>query len=218
MRIAILEDEILVSDMLSTIIERNGFDTLAIAETIKDAKEIISLQPDLFFVDIRLGENENGIDFGSFLHEKGIPFIYVTANNEIEVMREAVITQPEAYITKPFNEKDVVAAIQLYALKKQSIYKLTIITPKGNELISENQILFCEADGVYTKLYTINKVITQRIKLKDLLEKLSDNFIRVHRSYIINKTKVTSFKSSNVKIGTHEIPVARTYRSVLKNL
>jgi len=218
MKIAILEDEILVSDMLSTIIEKNGFTTLAMSENIADAKEVVALKPDLFFVDIRLGENENGIEFGKFLQEKGIPFIYVTANNELEVMRKAVITQPEAYITKPFNEKDVVAAVQLHALKKQADKKLTIITPKGNELIAESDILFCEADGVYSNIQTNTKVITQRIKLKDLDEKLSENFVRVHRSYLVNKSKIDAFKSTHVVIGSHEIPVARTYRSVLKEL
>lgn len=218
MKIAILEDEILVSDMLSSIIERNGFTTLAISETIDEAKQHVLLKPDLFFVDIRLGENENGINFGKYLQEKGIPFIYVTANNELEVMRTAVITEPQAYITKPFNEKDIVAAVQLYALKKQSDRKLAIITPKGNELISESDILFCEADGVYSNIQTTSKTITQRIKLKDLNEKLSENFVRVHRSYLVNKSKIESYKSAIIKLGEYEIPVARTYKSVLKQL
>lgn len=216
-RVVIVEDEIIVAEHLENILKKNGFEPIAYAETIAEANKSIELKPDLFLLDIRLSNNESGIDFGAVLNEKKIPFIYITANNEIEVMKVAIQTKPETYITKPFKEGDVLAALELVKLKLNSVKTIPILTKKGEERILESDIIYCQADGVYTNIFTTNSEIIQRIKLKDIEEKLSDDFIRVHRSYVVNKSKITAKKSSSVFIGQKEIPISRSYKINLSN-
>ncbi len=218
MKVAIVEDEIIVADHLENILLKNGYKPVALAENIVEANEAIAQKPDLFLLDIRLSNDDNGIDFAATLSEKKIPFIYITANNEMEVMKVAIQTKPETYITKPFKEGDVIAALELVKLKLNSVKFINILTKKGEERLLESDIRYCEADGVYTMIHTIKNEIIQRIKLKDLEVKLSDDFIRVHRSYVVNKTKISSKKASSVYIENVEIPVSRSYKKDVSEL
>jgi len=214
-KVVIVEDEVLVADHLATILSKHKFNVVATAENLKEAESTLALSPDLFLLDIRLSEIESGINFGAKLQKLAIPFVYITANNEIEVLREAIKTEPEAYITKPFNERDVIAAVELVNFKMNNEKSISIITNKGIEKLLEKDILYCKADGVYTDIITENQSITQRVKLKELEDKLSNNFIRIHRSYIINKTKISSRKANSIFIGQMELPVSRSYKKDL---
>ncbi|MEO9532294.1 MAG: response regulator transcription factor [Crocinitomicaceae bacterium] len=211
-RVAIVEDEMIVAEHLENILINNQYLPIALAQNIAEAKEAISEKPDLFLLDIRLADEDNGIDFGAFLKEKNIPFIYITANNELEVMRKAIQTQPATYITKPFKESDVLAALELVKIKLSSERFVSIIGSRGEEKLAENDILYVQADGVYSIIYCEDDKITQRINLKELELKLSDQFIRIHRSYLVNKEKVTSKKASSVFINQIELPVSRSYK------
>ncbi len=212
MKVVIIEDEYIVADHLSKILKKHGFETIAMADNLVDAVETLKQLPDLYLLDIRLANNHNGIDFGKTLQTKVIPFIYITANNELEVIKKAIATHPESYITKPFNERDVVAAIELVKLKNLTKNRIKIITPKGTISLLEKEILYCKADGSYTNIITANKTYIQRLSLKEISEKLSNNFVRVHHSYLVNKNKITSQKATSLYIEAIEIPISRSYK------
>src|SRR5690606_3356469 len=107
MKILIVEDEFLIVDMIKIMLKQNGFTSIEHANTLKYAHELLENNPDICLLDIRLGE-ENGIDFGKVLDERKIPFLYITANNDIQTIKLAAITNPQSYLSKPINEKDLV--------------------------------------------------------------------------------------------------------------
>ncbi|UKN00984.1 response regulator transcription factor [Paracrocinitomix mangrovi] len=217
MKAVIVEDEIIVADHLKTILESNKIDVVGMCENLEEAENSLLQKPDFYLLDIRLSHGHNGIDFGMKLKQLGIPFVYITANNEVEVMKEAIKTNPENYITKPFRKADVLAGLEFVKLKIEKNHFIEIITSKGTEKLMESDILYCQADGVYTNIFTSNRgVVTQRINLKDLEEKLSDQFIRIHRSFVVNEDKITAKKANKVFIDDMEFPVSRSYKSVLK--
>ena len=106
----------------------------------------------------------------------------------------------------------MIAAIELIRLKKLAKKQLEIITSKGIELVLESDILYCEAEGSYTKIVTENKLITQRITLKKISEKLSTDFVRIHRSFIVNKQKITTQNINSVYINQTKLPISRSYK------
>ena len=212
MKAIIVEDEYIIADHLQTILLKAGVEVLEIADNLNDAEKTLALCPDFYLLDIRLGKNESGITFGKRLKAFKIPFMYITANNELTVLSEAVATQPETYISKPFHERDVIAAVELLKLRIRQQPYITVISNKGGRKIPEQNILYCEADGSYSRIYTADEVIVQRITLKELEAILSDNFLRVHRSFLINKNHIASQKSNSLFIGNREIPKSRTYR------
>ena len=93
--------------------------------------------------------------------------------------------------------------------------KVRIITKKGKREISSKNILFIKSEGAYIELHTTNEIIIQRMLLKDIETLLPKQFVRIHRSYIINKDVVDKKTSTIVTVGEHELPISRNYK---KNL
>ena len=114
MNVMIVEDEVLVSEYLKGIVEQNGIRVVAQFESASESIDFLkSNKPDLCLLDIRLLNGESGIDVGMELSKLGIPFIFITANNDLATIKEAVKAKPVAYLSKPFNERDVLASIEI---------------------------------------------------------------------------------------------------------
>lgn len=212
MRVVIVEDELLIAEQLEDILSANDCSVIGIAQTLEKASNLLHLTPDFVFLDIQLKNNENGIDFGNTLNQQGIPFIYITANTEVETLKEAVKTNPISYISKPFKSNDVIAALELIRLKHQMKPKITLKLANKNVNVFLDDILFCEAKGSYTEIVTKQHRYTKRINLKDFLEHLESNFVRVHRSFVVNKNQITYKTATSVFFNTLEIPVSKLYK------
>jgi len=215
MNAIIVEDELIIADHLAQILSSINVNVIEIIDDLTEAEKSLARAPDFYFLDIRLSNNQNGIEFGKVLNNLAIPFIYITANNELEILKKAIATQPTSYITKPFKERDVIAAVELIKLKTKVANYLQIITPKGIKKIAEQEILYCEAKGSYVNIVTENGTFVQRMTLKKTLEMLSDDFLRIHRSFIINKHKISSSKSNTIYISEFPLPISRAYKSLL---
>lgn len=211
MSILIVEDEYLIADMLNTMLKRNGNKNVFHAETIEKAILALDNEPEICLVDIRLN-GENGIDFAHILNIKDIPFIFITANNEIETIKKAALTNPQAYLTKPIKEKDLVATLEIIRARFPKYF--WVRTNLGKQKIKQSEILFIEADNVYSKIVCENKTYVERITLKEIEIHLETNFIKVHRSFIVNKEKIDSFKSNELHIGNHMIPISKKYHEM----
>lgn len=105
-------------------------------------------------------------------------------------------------------------------LKKLGRDKYLIIESNKEQIrIKESQILFLESFKDYVEINTINKKYLYRSTMKNMEIQLSpSNFMRVHRSYIIQKDKIDSISKDQVKIGDRYIPVGKTYREEVKEL
>ncbi len=76
---------------------------------------------------------------------------------------------------------------------------------------------YIRSDGNYIEFFTENEKLIDRNKLVAILRQLPPNFIRIHRSYIVNKNFITSTTSSTVIIKSNiEIPLSRTFKKNLK--
>lgn len=211
MKILIIEDELLVADYIRQILIRNGHAVLGIADTLADVEQKLIGQPDACLLDIRLSDGENGIRIGALLKDKGIPFIYLTANNEMSTIQQAITTQPETYLSKPFNERDIIAALALIEMKQKASSSIQLRGSQGHFNLLLSEILFLKADNVYTEVHTRDKVFIERQTLKEMEEQLGNSFKRVHRSFIVNTDHIQSRKRNSIFINGFEIPVSRNY-------
>ena len=217
MKGVIVEDEFLVADHLRKILVRQDVEVIDMVDNVESAVDLISRSPDFFLVDIRLSNNSNGISLGEKLNKHRIPFIYITANNEIDVIKRAASTKPQTYITKPFNERDVIAAVEVIRGQYSSSVFFNVLTPKGKVEIPLNEILYFEADGSYTKIVTADQTYLKRVSLKEILDNVTIDFIRIHRSYIVNVQQITSRKANSVFIGETELNISRSYKKNLQD-
>ncbi|MDO3644374.1 sigma 54-interacting transcriptional regulator [Mucilaginibacter sp. L3T2-6] len=113
-KILIVEDEFIIADVLQDILGRNKFEVCGIADTVDEAVQMVEkYRPELVLVDIYLKGKKTGIDLAKILTEVNIPFIYISANSNQQVLEAAKKTNPYGFIVKPFREKDVLVAIDI---------------------------------------------------------------------------------------------------------
>ena len=78
---------------------------------------------------------------------------------------------------------------------------------------SFDKVLYCEALGDYVKVHLTNKTFIITTTMKGILADLpSDQFMRTHKSYIINKTKFEYIEGNQIKIDKHMVSIGQSYR------
>ncbi|TXC78669.1 LytR/AlgR family response regulator transcription factor [Luteibaculum oceani] len=217
MNVLIVEDELLVADHIADIIQSQGANVVGLARDVEEASTFLNSHTlDLIFLDIFL-ENSNGIDFGRKLRNThpNIPFIFLTANIDKETLREAVDCKPFSYISKPFQETDIIAAIELIKSSNHGTNGLKIKSSDGMVDVPFNEIFYIVADGVYCNIHTEKRSYLHRASLTELMNLLPHaEFQRTHRSYIVNRNHIQAKKSDNLIVANELIPVSKSYRNL----
>lgn len=113
-KILIVEDEFIIADTLSRIIKKAGYELAGIANTVKEALEIIHRrEPNFVLIDIQLIGELSGIDLANSLTELNLPFIFISANSNQSILEAAKKTKPYGFVIKPFRDKDVIVALEI---------------------------------------------------------------------------------------------------------
>jgi len=201
----------------------------AICGNALEAKRILLEQTiDIIFLDIHLPIMD-GISFLKVL--KNPPqIIFTTAFKEYAT--NAFDLEACDYLVKPFSLDRFIVAVDkvIERLNVSAINPMQKIAKEENYLfvkaegkifkINHDDLLYAEAKGNYTKIVTTDRVITPNISFMNLEMMLpSLLFIRVHRSFIINKSKIDHIEGNRLFINRTEISIGSYYRdSFLKAL
>ncbi|RPI39476.1 MAG: response regulator [Methanoregulaceae archaeon] len=120
--ILVVEDDGFIALSIRELLERNGYQVSGMAAYGEDAVILAEQDPpDLICMDIELMGNTDGIEAARKIHEHAeIPIIYLTAYADSERLARAKETGPYSYVVKPFNERELLAAIEI-ALHRQKI-------------------------------------------------------------------------------------------------
>ncbi|WP_323757769.1 LytTR family DNA-binding domain-containing protein [Roseivirga sp.] len=92
---------------------------------------------------------------------------------------------------------------------------LQIITVRSNReaiSIAIDDILYVESLADYVKINTTTGVTITKEKISGLEKVLPERFIRVHRSYLVNKNRIEAFGHDYVKVQAQQLPVGRKYK------
>ncbi|KAA3645251.1 MAG: DNA-binding response regulator [Bacteroidetes bacterium] len=216
MKVIIVEDDFLIADHLSMMLEEQGVKVLDVVNSVDLALKLLPNDPDLLFVDIRLKGEKTGIDLGEILSEKKIPFIYVSANNEMTTLKKATKTNPLSYITKPYKKSDVIAQLELFKMNYIRTYEVK--TTFGKKQIKISDIIYFESDKSYVKIVTNKAIYSERNSMADLEKRLKGDFIRIHRSFLVNINHVGEYTSTHLYMKEKTIPISRKYKEQLKEL
>ena len=79
--------------------------------------------------------------------------------------------------------------------------------------LDTNEILYIKSDNVYVEIYTKDYRYIQRKFLTQIMEELPKQFVRVHRSYLVNVDHVTSRKKSYFVVNETRVPVSRSFNA-----
>ncbi|WP_439490277.1 sigma-54-dependent transcriptional regulator [Algoriphagus sp.] len=113
-KILIVEDQFIEAKSLHVILTSAGYLVCTIARSVASALTIIDKEmPDLVLVDIFLQGEGTGIDLGKSLHERNLPFVYLSANSDRKILNEAKMTKPYGFMVKPFRSNDVLIMLEV---------------------------------------------------------------------------------------------------------
>lgn len=114
-RILVVEDEPLIADDIANQLRINDFEVSAIAYDYEDAiYELKFNAPDAVVLDINLGSGKTGVDIAEVINEKyDLPFIYLTSYADKETLERAKRTEPLGYVVKPFDERNLIATLEI---------------------------------------------------------------------------------------------------------
>lgn len=113
-QILIVEDQFVEADDLRLLLEQAGYGVTGIARSVAQAVEMIrNKRPDFVLLDIFLKGKQTGIDLAKLLTIDNIPFVYLSANSNEEVLNAAKQTNPYGFIVKPYREKDLLVTLEI---------------------------------------------------------------------------------------------------------
>ena len=120
-KILIVEDQWIEANDLQTILEQEGFEVTGIAKSVEQSLVLLeATRPDMVLLDIFLKGDLTGIDLAKTLAVQGIPFIYLTANSDMQTLEAAKATQPYGFLVKPYREKDILVALEIAGYRYKS--------------------------------------------------------------------------------------------------
>ena len=238
--VLVVEDESIVSKDIQHSLKKLGYNVVGAASTGERAFELASSEkPDIILMDIMLKGDMNGVETAQKVKEElQIPVIYLTAYADESTLEKAKVTEPYGYIIKPFKEVDLHTSIEmaLYKFSKEKeVLKArdlfySIIENKDSKdfifvksksrlvKIKTSDIYFVEALKDYVVINTLDSRYTIHSTMKDIISKLDeDNFIRVHRSFIVRLDKIASIEYPNLHLENDKkiVPIGGSFKDDL---
>ena len=214
LKILIIEDEVLIAEFIKDILLSFNYSDIQLAHNKNQASLLLSdFLPDLVLLDIRMTGELDGVEIANEINDKyKIPFVFISAHSDKDIIAKAINTKPISYITKPIKESDIFAAIELVKQKIKIEETNFLLVKNGYENIKLffDEVLFVKSDDNYIHIFTSDSKYTIRNTLEWFKEKAPTNFFhRTHRSYLVNRNKITKTKPKCVFLGDIEIPVSR---------
>lgn len=122
-KVLVVEDDEVTAMNLKMSLEKQGYEVISLADNAITARNKIKIyNPDIALIDIGLQKSSDGIELAQYIREKGaLPFIYLTAHSDNDILAKAKKTEPYGYIVKPFDPINLHTTIQmaLYRFKEE---------------------------------------------------------------------------------------------------
>lgn len=179
------------------------------AASVEEALVLIrNNEPDLVFLDVEMPFG-NAFDLLDKVGNRTFEIIFVTAYHHYAV--EALNQHALYYLMKPVSIDELIKAVDYVVEIKekeqklqekggrvkapQASGKITVPQQNGFEVLCTADILYCEADDNYTRIYLSNKksiLVSKTLKyVEDILA--DEPFVRIHKSYLVNVQAITRY-------------------------
>jgi DNA-binding LytR/AlgR family response regulator len=220
MKCLIVDDEPIARDILRRYCqELPELEVIAECGNALEARAVLLKEKiDLLFLDINMPVVD-GLAFISTL--KDAPqVIFTTAYKEYAA--NAFDLAACDYLVKPFSFERFIVAIDKASAKQTppsfAAKEEVIFIRIENKIIriDPQDWLYAEAQGNYTKIVTVDRILLPYLSFSAFEAMLpSEHRLRVHRSYLVNKNKISSIEGNRLFIGQQEIPIGSHYRNAL---
>jgi len=224
----IIDDEPLAQNVIENYLKNVAhIELVAKCDNALNALTWIKKQKiDLIFLDISM-PFISGIDFIKTLQNPPA-VILTTAHKEFAV--ESYELNVLDYLLKPISFERFLRAVNKLenseaskAIKpliddSESDVFIYVKSEKKNVKILLKEILFIESLKDYIKIQTLSKSIITQVPISAIEQRLPESFLRIHRSFIVARDKITAYTQHDFEIGKYQIPIGRNYKSVVSKI
>lgn len=219
-KVFIAEDDVFISEQLKDILLDLEYEVTEIGFNAASAIELLKKTvPDLAILDINMHGTNDGFEIAKYINDQlNIPFIFLTSFSDKETVKEATSLAPAGYLLKPFNEQDIFTTLEIVLSNNRNTSKEIIVNLGPSKIkLKLDEILWVKSDDKYIEIQTQSKRYVQRNSISSFLEEHNlDGFERIHRSFVVNLSKINSIQRDQVIIGQQAIPISRKMLSYLK--
>lgn len=237
--VLIIEDLPTESGTLAKVLTENNYTVVGIATTYNEALLLFYKNAvDIIVIDVFLDGKPDGITFAetiSIIPDSIKPFVFLTSSKDRQIFERAKLTHPFSFLLKPFNELEILYAIEM-AVEKFYAQTNVFLSKDQNTVISKDylfvkkknalkkvlitDILYIEVEERYCNIVTESEKFVILISLTKIMELLDDTiFYRTHRNFIVNSQKIEEILvSENLIIlkGNHKIILSDKYKDLIK--
>lgn len=220
-KILVVDNEDPIRKSLVKLIQHFSGDDVIIYEAtgVQDGiQKIEDHKPEILFLDIEMGDG-SGFDLLTAIEQHHFQLIFTTAHNQYAI--QAFEFSALNYLMKPISplalQKTLSKAVEnikhksmsenieilLAQMGKSNVkngdQKIALKDANGTYFIKIKDIIYCQADGPYTKFYLVNNIpliISKNLKEYELLL-VNHNFLRCHHSFLVNTNLIAKFERSD---------------------
>ncbi len=224
----IADDEPMALNLVESYVLKTPFlELVAKCSSAVEAMKVLEdgTKVDLFLLDIQMPDL-SGLEFSKMLPKES-KVIFTTAFDQYAI--EGYKVNALDYLLKPFDYSEFLSAVSRAKEVLEPSENQNLIAKKSKDFffvkseykqikIAFSSILYIEGLKDYVKIYTQNqpKPILTLMSLKKLEEELpADNFMRVHRSFIVALDKIEAIERNQIIIGNAQITIAPQYKDEL---
>ena len=232
MKILIVEDNVIIAEDIRVGLEAKGYEIIGIAPSYIDAIQFLETGEVAFaVVDIIIEGSFTGIELAKQIREKyNLPFIFLTSHGDSDTIEKALKTEPNGYLMKPFERKELYASIEVALLNFKSSSEKSEAEEVSAEVdavfikhksvftkVKYENVLYIKADGNYIEIFTEDgKKYLLRMSVKHFIDKTGNNtFFRTNRSHAVNVSKVESVGKNFVTVDELSVPLGKEQRQDL---
>lgn len=224
LKCAIVDDEPLALGLLESYVEKTPFLELTgkYSSAVQAMKELPEKQTDLLFLDIQMPEL-NGLEFSKMVDSR-TRIIFTTAFEQYAL--DGYKVNALDYLLKPISYTDFLQAankaVRWFELLNQPHDEITSIFVKSDYKLVQielDNILYVEGLKDYVKIYEEGnqRPILSLMSMKAMEELLpASRFMRVHRSYIVQKSKIRIIDRGRIIFSKTSIPVSESYKAAFQ--
>jgi DNA-binding LytR/AlgR family response regulator len=214
-----IDDEPLAHKVIESLCGKTDFITLqkSFTKPNEALKHLQKFPADLLFVDIHM-PGMTGINLVKALKQNTM-VIFTTAFSDYATVSYDL--NAIDYLLKPITLKRFLQAVDKAKEYFSFIQKSDFSADKSIFIRADfslvkillSDIIYIEGLGDYLKIYIKNrKTVVARLPMRDMLEKLpSNDFVRVHRSFILPFSKIESVRGNTISIADRQVPIGKTY-------
>lgn len=235
LRAIVVDDESAALETLCLLLGQHCGDLVHVegcARSVAEARQLVQqVRPEVLFVDVEM-PGESGFELVRSMPPQEMAVIFVTAHEHyaIQALRMSAVD----YLLKPVNPAELRAAVEralrqrqwqrerlqvlLGNIEQPKLRRLVLPVPDGFEIVSAEEVLYCQSEGSYSRVVTVPKRIILTTRLLGQWEELLGpvGFLRIHRAFLVNAQHIRKVRrdvegeGAAVVLSTgEELPISR---------